>query len=64
MESLTRTPLLFSFGAKNWMDWLNGNKELPRWGEVLALFCQSYISFKLGVASWLPLVAPDPLKTD
>ena len=44
------------------MDWLNGNKELPLWGEVLALFCQSYISFKLGVASWLPLVAPNPLR--
>ncbi len=59
---LNNNTITFLLGAKNWMDWLNGNKELPLWGEVLALFCQSYISFKLGVASWLPLVAPDPLR--
>jgi hypothetical protein len=32
------------------------NQELEQWGEALALLCQAYASFKVGVAYWLPVI--------
>lgn len=36
--------------------WLSeqANQELSGWGEVLALACQLYFGYKLGMAHWLP----------
>ena len=38
--------------------WLENakNQELKQWGEALAVLCQTYASFKIGLAYWLPVV--------
>jgi hypothetical protein len=39
--------------AQQWLLEQN-NQELALWGEVLAVHCQIYISYKLSLAHWLP----------
>ena len=43
--------------------WLENakNQELKQWGEALAVLCQTYASFKIGLAYWLPVVNPEVL---
>jgi hypothetical protein len=39
-------------------NWLDHNKDVELWAEVLSLVCQLYYTYRLSIESWLPLVAP------